>query len=207
MSYVVAVDGLSVLDDMANVTRGVAKLAQRAVNKTAERSRTSSARRMREQVAFPARYLSGSDGRLELRKASGSGLEASITGRARATSLARFVTSGSVRRAGQARSSTVRVQVAPGKTIELKRAFLMKLRAGNQPIETQHNLGLAIRLKPGERIRNKHQMIQIAKGLYLLYGPSVDQVFRTVAEDEAPEAATFLENEFLRLMEVGNLDV
>ena len=43
---------------------------------------------------------------------------------------------------------------------------------------------------------------KLAPGLWLLYGPSVDQVFRSVASEEAPEAARFLEAEFNRLMDL-----
>lgn len=204
-SYVVAVEGLDALADFQKVTRGIDTAARRAINKTLERTRTASARSMREQVAFPARYLSGSEGRLEVSKASAGNLEGKITGRARATSLSRFLTSGAVRVGAQSKG-TISVEVAPGKRKTLKRAFLLRLRAGNAPIETKSNLGIAIRLKPGERFTNKKQMIQVSKGLYLLYGPSVDQVFRTVADEEAPMAASFLETEFLRLMELGDLN-
>ena len=75
----------------------------------------------------------------------------------------------------------------------MNRAFLMNLRSGN--------LGLAVRLAPGERIDNKRRMVQMSNGLYLLYGPSVDQVFRSVAEDVSADAGDFLEQEFLRLTE------
>lgn len=204
-SYVVAVEGLDALADFQNITRGIETAARRAINRTLERTRTASARRMREQVNFPARYLSGSEGRLEMSKATAGNLEGTITGRARATSLSRFLTSGAVR-TGRSSKSTISVEVAPGRRITLKRAFLLRLRAGNAPIETKSNLGIAIRLKDGERFANKKQMIQVSKGLYLLYGPSVDQVFRTVADEEAPEAASFLETEFLRIMDLGDLD-
>ncbi len=196
--YVVAVEGLSALRDLETLPTQVKLAAQRAVNRTIDRARTSSARRMREQVNFPARYLSGEDGRLAIsQRATGDNLEARITGRFRPTSLARFVTAGSLgsRRAG------VRVEVAPGFAKRSRRMFLIRLRAGTAELDTKSNLGLAIRLKPGERI--EHKARQIGKtGLYLLYGPSVDQVFRTVADDVAPEAADDLEAEFLRLMEL-----
>jgi hypothetical protein len=76
-------------------------------------------------------------------------------------------------------------------------AFLMRLRAGAGTADN-YNIGLAIRLAPGERIRNKRVMTQVGHNLYLLYGPSVDQVFRTVADDNAPEIATMVRDEFYR---------
>jgi len=198
-TYVVAVDGLSALRDLETIPNAVKRAALQAVNKTVTRTRTSSARAMREQVKFPARYLSGEDGRLAITKrATAESLEGSITGRFRPTSLARFVTSGAV-----GRRTGVRIEVAPGFAKFMRRAFLIRLRAGTADLDTTSNLGLAIRLKPGERIENKKKMIQMSGNLYLLYGPSVSQVFATVAEDEAPGAADYLEAEFLRLMELG----
>jgi hypothetical protein len=43
---------------------------------------------------------------------------------------------------------------------------------------------------------------QIGKNLYLLYGPSVDQVFRGVAADQAPAALDFLDVEFMRQLDL-----
>lgn len=85
----------------------------------------------------------------------------------------------------------------------MKGSFLVKLKSGNAKTDTQFNLGLAIRLKPGERLRNKTSMTQLDHNVYLLYGPSVDQVFRTVREDIAPDTASFLEAEFRRLLDIG----
>jgi len=99
------------------------------------------------------------------------------------------------------------VEVAPGRARYMKRAFFLRLPQGSTLTDTQFNLGLAIRLRPGERIENKHTAVRFAKGLYLLYGPSVDQVFRSkdgsgAATDRAPVLAERLEQEFLRLLEL-----
>ncbi|MEP1254358.1 MAG: hypothetical protein ABJI29_06340, partial [Alphaproteobacteria bacterium] len=56
--YVVAVEGLAALD-FDEVPERVKKFASRAINTTARRYRTKSAKAMREQIAFPARYLTG----------------------------------------------------------------------------------------------------------------------------------------------------
>jgi hypothetical protein len=52
---------------------------------------------------------------------------------------------------------------------------------------------------------NKFQQVQISKGLYLLYGPSIQQVFlnnagKGVAKDISDPSADALEREFIRLM-------
>jgi|AntRauTorcE11897_2_1112592.scaffolds.fasta_scaffold00620_20 hypothetical protein len=192
-AYVVAVDGLDSLDDIADLAPQIARKAQQAINTTTRRRRTSAAREMQQQVAFPARYLSGSSGRLKIDKmASPRSLEARITGRDRPTSLARFAASRNP--AASRKAGGVKVTVAPGETQFMEGAFIMKLKGGN--------LGLAIRLKAGESVRNKKQMTRVGKGLYLLYGPSVNQVFRGVAEDGVRDTAGFLAQEFFRLMEL-----
>lgn len=199
-TYVVAVDGLSALRTLESIPVEVKRAALQAVNKTAARTRTSSAKSMRDQVNFPASYLSPSGGRLTITQyATQQLIEAEITGRFRPTSLARFVTRGAV-----GSRNGVRVEVAPGFAKFMRRAFLIRLRAGTADLDTKSNLGLAIRLRPGETINNKKNMVQMQGNLALLYGPSISQVFAGVANDEAPGAAEYLEQEFLRLMELGN---
>jgi hypothetical protein len=197
MSYAVYVDGLAALNSMTDVKDNIRLSAVRAINKTSERARAQSAREIRKQVNFPASYLQPSAGRLLVTKqASGNDLESVITGRQRATSLARFAAGSPAKGAG------VRVEVAPGRAKYMRRAFLIKLPQGKASVDTKFNMGLAIRLRPGESLQNKKKAVKMEKGLYLLFGPSVDQVFRTVSEDIAPETASFLEGEFLRLLEL-----
>lgn len=205
--FVVAVEGLSAT--RGNIEAMPAKVKQaafRAIDKATQMTLTESRHRVRDQIAFPASYLSSADssgrGRLGItRPATADRPEAIITGRFRATSLARFSTGTLV--PGK-RNQNVRLQVSPGATRGNRRMFPIRLRAGNAPIETKFNLGLAIRLREGETIQNKKRVLQIAKNLYLLYGPSVDQVFRTVREEVGPEAAEIAEREFLRQL---NLDI
>lgn len=199
--YAVFVEGLADLPEFGRGLDDSIKLwAVQAINKTADRGRTQSARMIRQQVNFPVSYLDPNSKRLFVSKrAQRSSLEARIAARTRATSLARFVSgTAEVHRAG------VRVEVAPGRARFLKRAFLVRLPAGSGPVDTKSNLGLAVRLRPGEILRNKTDVRRLDKGLYLLYGPSVDQVFRArdgtgVAEDISPDLLRTMEDEFLRL--------
>ncbi len=193
LGYVVAVDGLSGLHtDFDEVTDKIAKRASMAINATARKFKTQSGKLIREEVAFPARYLTGQGGRLRVRRqATPTSLEAAIEGRFDPTSLTRFV-KGSVAHGRR----NPKLRVSPDKITQIPNSFIMNLASGNR--------GLAIRLKPGETVRNKRRMISFSKkdaNLYLLYGPSVDQVFRSVAEDVAPDAAVYLEQEFIRLTE------
>lgn len=189
--YAIAVEGLASLKDFEAMGGSIRTAARQAINTTLTRGRTASARRIRQQINFPASYLSASSGRLDVsRKASNGNLEGAITGRQRPTSLARFLVG--------TQSRGVRVAVHPGQSKRLPRAFLVKLRSGSEALG---NLGLAIRTK-GERPRSAYKPKRLGKNLWLLYGPSVDQVFRTVAEDVSPELGDFLEKEFLRLVDL-----
>lgn len=190
--YVVAIEGLDeTISSLGELPPNIVRATRMAINTTTRKSRALASRRIRDQVAFTAGYLSDRNGRLSVTKfATDGSLESRIRGQFRPTSLARFAT-GSSRRG-------VRVRVNPGSSKLIARAFFMRLRAGNADIETRSNQGLAIRLKPGERITNKRNMIQVSSNLYLLYGPSVDQVFADVAEEITPETTDMLEAEFLR---------
>lgn len=191
--YIVAVNGLEALDDIESLEPRLVRAAQQAINRTARDRRASGAREITEQVAFPARYLSPSQGRLSVSAfASPRNLEAEITGRDRPTSLARYASNRNPKASRQAGGVTVTVK--PGNPVFMKGAFIMQLR--------NNNLGLALRLSKGDALRNRKYAKQVASGLYLLYGPSVNQVWRGVAEDGVNETADALEREFLRLLEL-----
>lgn len=177
------------LDLAPAVTRQAARLA---INDTASRKGITAIRDlMQEQVAFPRGYLAGD--RLGVTQwATEERLQAAITGRERPTSLARFAISGSP----STPKAPVILRVNPASREKMARAFLIRLRGA----EDSYNLGLAIRLRPGEVLANKNVMAKKMGqgGLYLLYGPSVDQVFRTVAVDASPIIADELASQFIR---------
>lgn len=167
-----------------------------AINQTVERKAIPISREhMLRQVAFPPGYLRERAGRrAEPRfgikyKASPTQLQSAIAGRFAPTSLARFVTRRNVQR-----RNGVSVRINPGSTVALPRAFLVGLRSGN--------LGLAIRLKPGETLIKTIGAKIITQGpmagLALLYGPSVEQVFHSVAQEIEPEVLAYFQTEFLR---------
>lgn len=142
---------------------------------------------MRSQINFPSGYLESGD-RLKVRRRAVKGsLEAVIRGRDRPTSLARFA---SGQTPANTRNRGVRVQVKRGHTTQLNKAFLVNLKNGNT--------GLAVRLKPGQTLSNSERAVRLADNVWLLYGPSVDQVFSTVADDRAGDIADIVTNKFLR---------
>lgn len=184
------------IDGLEDISSSIRTNIVRAINKTTQWSRAESARRMREQVNFGASYLSGAGGRLTItQQATSNDLSAVITGRHRATSLARFASNA---REGYQRGARITVQ--PGLSKFLPRAFFVPLRSGNS--DTKNNVGLAIRLPAGKIPSKAFKPTPLSRNTWLLYGPSVDQVFDDVAMEISPEAAERLESEFFRLMEL-----
>ena len=190
MAYVFAVEGLSSLEDIDNLPEQILLKARQAINAAADRAKTQASKQIRSELNFPARYLSD---RLTVRqRASGTRLQAVISGRDRPTSLARFSSSKNIE--ASRKKGYVDVKVG-NSTKRITGGFLIKLR--------NDNIGLAIRLKPGESIKGKRMAAkQMAPNLYLLYGPSVDQAFATTVDKSAlqQDTADFLEKEFIRLM-------
>lgn len=158
-----------------------------AINDTVQREGLTVLKRdMRDQVEFPPGYLEG-DRLKPTRFASRGRLEAVIRGRDRPTSLARFAQGQTP---ANTRGQGVRVRVKRGQTELLRKAFLVNLKNGN--------VGLAVRIKGGESLRNTEGATQLAPGLFLLYGPSVDQVLRGVATDRADDILDLVSSKFLR---------
>lgn len=153
---------------------------------------------MMAEVAFPGSYLNGD--RLQItQRATNSNPQAVITARKRATSLARFAsgTPSSTAKKG------VTVRVKKGKSVHLKSGWLVRLRAGASMSEDNYNIGLAVRLGPGEKLANKtttHTSWLVKGSVALLYGPSVNQVFSTVAEDVSRPIGEMVTTEYLRQM-------
>lgn len=194
-NYVFAIEGLDSLSNFDELKPKILRAAYRAINATSDRARTWSANEMRRQVNFPAGYLRGADSRLRVtQRASSNKLEGIITGRQRATSLARFVTG----KTGDGKG--LRLTVKPGAATEIKGAFLMPLRGGTRDPGRNGNVGLAVRTARGQRPSKAYKPVRVSENLWLLYGPSVDQVFKSVREDVRPEVEAYLDKEFQRLL-------
>jgi hypothetical protein len=209
--FVVAIEGLKGLRDLTDMDKDIINSAKIAVNAATRYAQRQSGKEIRRQIAFPAHYLTGSDGRLQITQfATEKNLQGVIGARRRATSLARFA-KGNLRVGGAKRAPGAVVEVKPGSAVRLRRAFLIKLRSGSSETDTQHNLGMAMRTKNGERPKNAYQPKGIGKNLWLLYGPSVDAAFINlgskgggVARQLTPDIINELEREFFRQMERAN---
>lgn len=178
------------LDEFAEFFRELPEIATEAayfaVNDSAESAVPMFKRTMGSQIAFPKGYLSKE--RLGVRrKATRATLEAVISGRDRPTSLARFAEGATPE---NSRKRPVIVKVKPGKTVSLKKSFLVRLR--------NNNIGLAIRLPAGQRPKNAYKPVQLAENVYLLYGPSVDQVLQGVIEESDVQIGDMISRNFLR---------
>lgn len=203
MSVDIDASGVADLDlYFETLPRVASEAMSRAINYAATGPALDAGRReIYAQVAYPSGYLDGD--RLKVTKyATPTQLEARVTGRDRATSLARFTPPGTPVAASfavkgpRAPNPGINVTVKPGQTRHFSSGFLIGLRNGNT--------GFAIRLRPGDTVREvkRYQPIQLFPGVFLLYGPSVDQVFNDVAETIAPEVTSALQEEFLRQFDV-----
>jgi len=195
MTYFIEPTGILEFERLIKIMgASVEPSASDAINDTAVFARKIGSQQIRRKINFKADYLDG--GRLAVRKhARPDDLEAIVTGRDRPTSLARF-SQGTPHFGRQRTPPRVRVRTASGAK-QIRGGFFMRLRRGNAVVSAENaNIGLAIRLKEGERVRNKNDMVGIGGSLYLLYGPSVGQVYRTVAEDTTDQVTAQLANRF-----------
>lgn len=192
---------LSVLDGLETFFRTFPDTASRAMSMSINgvvrgKGLALVRRNMMDQINFSRTYLTGD--RLAVGKyANPNNLEATIRARDRATSLARFA-SGSP---SSTAKSGVRVKVKKGRTVMIKRGWLVRLKAGASLSEDNYNVGLAVRIGPGEKISNKkteHRSWLVKGSVALLYGPSVAQVFDDIRNEVANPMANMIEAEFLR---------
>lgn len=192
--FSVTIKGISSLKDLDKLARSQQVIASRAINQIARRTRTQSARRLREQLNFPARYLSGQDGKIGVSFATPGNLMATLTASSEPRSLARFVV-GSPRGKGK-----VRVEVQPGGVRSMPGAFLLNLNKGGD------SALLAVRSpnKPASAFRPR----RLGKSLWLLYGPSVSQALLHNGGQDGiwveieDDIANALEIEYLRQLKV-----
>lgn len=165
-----------------------------AVNETVVFVKREAKKELGSQVNFEPGYL---EDRIDAHKATRDTLTGSVSTQDRPTSLARFVR-GTPRRGQRA---TVAVSRRGG-IKQLKGAFLVRLRSGRTLSEDKFNKGLAIRLKPGDALRERRKgtggLPEIFPNVFLLYGPSTGQVFNTARTDLVPRASNYLEAEFIR---------
>lgn len=181
------------------------KAAKLAINDTVRRGRRKAKQEIMSQVNLKSGYLN--EQRLTENLAKDDNLTGSIIGRRRPTSLARFDSQqlyqpNKTRSGRKSAGVTVRVKGARKK---MPNAFLVKLKAGNRDGVNQ---GLAVRLpegqKPNRRFGGKPLYKSRNTNVWLLYGPSVNQIMTSKGTGESlidnlkPELSTYLNQEFRR---------
>lgn len=197
---ITAAELLDISDFLGTRPAKARKAASMAINDTTRSAVPTFRREMKQEVNFPAGYLEDKSRFGQTKQARPDDLTAAITARFRPTSLARFA-GGIPNFEGARRAGGVGVKVDRGGSAKfLKGAFFVRLRRGKDTTDG-FNVGIAIRLKPGESLRGRRKGgsgVQLAPNLYLLYGPSVDQVFREVSVSGSPAVADKLVKEFTR---------
>ncbi len=185
---IVEIKGLASFKNIAEELTSSPVASQRAVNYALNRARARSSREARLQVAFPARYLSGADGKIDLVPATKANAEGRLTASSQPRSLASFVVSAT-------RHGGVKVRVKPGSVRTLPKAFLLK---GRIP-------GLAVR--SANKPRGAYIPKKLGKNLWILYGPSVAQVLlsragRGIWPSMEAEILNDLQSEYLRQLKL-----
>ena len=151
---------------------------------------------MNAEVNFPENYVKRNTERSQA--ATQHNLTAVITGRGRATSLAEFVVGGSFLRS-RLGPVGVKVKNQDASVSIINNARLINLNNGNT--------GLAVWVPKGKPLHGSYGAVKLnSKGarrnqkydIYLLYGPSVDQVLGGAFDKRADEVGEMLVNEFIR---------
>ena len=174
--------------------KAVTRATYRAINGVAAKAFTRSRREIGKPVNLSASYIRE---RMSLSKANSSHLVASIKARQRPTRLATFAAKQLSRRANSSNGDALRnIQKGrrqAGISVAVKRgggrkkmpgAFFVPLRSGK--VAAVNGMGVFIRTGSGK------------KDIKHLYGPSVDQLFRGVIDDVAPDVQAELEAELIR---------
>lgn len=189
MSISISNKGLNKTIKSIRSTVKAAQVAQmRAVNRVAAKARTAGSAAVRDQVKLPAAYVN--ENLTITQKATIQKPESIISGRAHPTRLARYgakqvTVSAKAARGDELRripagrkQKGIRVQVKPGRVRAMDRAFFL-------PLKNQNGLmGVFTRTGSGPKDIKHH------------YGPSVDQVFKSVRKQLLPMIRRELVTEF-----------
>lgn len=192
--FAVYVEGID-MAELKTLPDDMLSAARKAVNDAARHGVAVGKDLMRKQINFPTGYLDGNSKygkRFGIASyASNDKLTAVVRGRDDATSLARFVVGGPAakpKRSGKKQEFGVSVMVDPGKPKEMRSAFMIKLANGN--------LGLALYDPSGKGPRNTHGARQLSKSVWLLYGPSVSQVFDETRNEMRDDLQDYMAKRF-----------
>lgn len=183
--------GLSAaISDIADLPANMRKALVAAVNAVVPDAYSLSVERITEQVALTKTYVKS---RLYVSQtATVQDPMAVISGRVRSTQLRRYqgkqlYTAAKLPGKRRLAGTSVRVK-AGGQTKVLNHAWIIKLKYGDLDAKAGMTMGIAMRTGTG---RNDYR---------ILYGPSVDQIFRDVKDEIRPEVEQMLATEWVKQM-------
>ena len=171
------------------------EIAAAAINDGIAYARKESGDAILDQVNFPPGYLDLPERFAVTQKATAAAPTARLTARQRPTSLGTFITAVGPK----GRGVTVKVQ-RKGAAKRFNRAFVTNaLKAGDKSFG---NRGVALRTK-GPKPERAYKPVKLFSDdngvVWLLYGPSVNQVFSDVAEDILPKVNRFVVDRYRQL--------
>lgn len=181
------------IENLSELPVSLRSALARAVNNVVPSAYSLSVEKITSQVALTPSYVKG---RLYIsQRATTTDPLAVISGRVRSTQLRRYQGKQLYTQAklpGKKRLAGVSVRVkAGGNTKVLKHAWLIKLKYGEADAKLGLTMGIAQRTGPN---RNDFK---------ILYGPSVDQVFRDVKDQIRPDVQSMLADEWMKQMKDG----
>lgn len=209
--FVVSIEGLDALQDyIAELPAQTQKAADLATIDATRFAFRESSKAIRSQVRLSPEYIGNAErggNRLTIKYDQQGDVRIGVVeGVKRAVSLSRFLTSGPV--FGGKTPARIRVKPNGRTTTTIKVTggdrseapmFAVRLSRGKSLTEDSFNVGLAVRLRPGEQaVARKEDLTPLSPNVYLLYGPSVNQVFYDVAPAISDSVAGNLQDSFLR---------
>ena len=161
----------------------------RSINKVAAKTRTAGSKAIRKSVKLKAAYLNA-PGRFVLTKANPKKFSAEITAQDRATRLATYgakqlTAKAGPRAMGDPLRGIARGRKAAGVSVNVSGTRKKMAEAFMVPLKNGNGMGVFVRTGPGKN-DIKH-----------LYGPSVNQVFRTLMPEITKTTASDLQDAFL----------
>jgi len=170
-------------------------IAAAAINDGIDYARKTGGEAILDQVNFPPGYLDLPERFAIIQRATPTAPLARLTARQRPTSLGAFITAVGPK----GRGVTVKVQ-RKGAAKRFNRAFVTNaLKAGDNAFG---NRGVALRTK-GPKPERAYKPVRLFSDdngvVWLLYGPSVNQVFSDVADDILPKVNRFVADRYRQL--------
>lgn len=184
----VHLDNVAGIDQIRKIIADQGPALLRAVNDTGRWAHKEAQTRVTKDLNWPGGYINAKT--LGLKPATDFKVGATIQARTRPSTMTRFALSGQKLR----NKNGIRFEVRKGQQKTLKKAFFF----GGKNM----NALVAMREHSYKELPNVTAGKYVWNGLVFLYGPSVDQVFKTHRDGQggiASQALDKLEQDFLRL--------